>query len=84
MPSLLAVSQASATQAYQAAGGTAFELAGFAVPWSWIFVAVVIVVGLLIIRTAFTLIKVAILVGAAIAVWLIVQFVVSNWLPSFT
>ena len=52
------------------------------IPWSVIFVAIVIIVGLAIMRSAFTLIKVAIFVGIAVVVFLLVKFVVSNWLPN--
>lgn len=52
------------------------------IPWSVIFFAVVIIVGLLLIRTAFTLIKVLILVGIAVAVFLLVKFLLSHYLPN--
>ncbi len=49
------------------------------VPWSWVFVLAIIIVGLLLIRTAVTLVKVAILVGICIAIYLLVQYVLHNF-----
>jgi hypothetical protein len=51
----------------------------YGIPWSVVLVVAVVIVGLLIIRTAFTLVKIAILVGIALviylgALWLIDRF----------
>lgn len=55
------------------------QIGSFTIPWSWIFVLAIIVVGLLLIRTAVTLVKVAILVAIAVGVYLFVQFVLNNF-----
>ncbi|MHB1261689.1 MAG: hypothetical protein ACYC2H_08220 [Thermoplasmatota archaeon] len=51
----------------------------FAIPWSVVLLIAIVVVGLLLIRAAITLVKVAILVGIGIAVYLLVQFVLNNF-----
>jgi len=53
---------------------------GFAViPWSWVILAAVVVVGLLLVRTAITLVKVAIIVAIGLALWWLVQYVLHNF-----
>ena len=59
------------------AGG--LEVGDFTIPWSVIIVIAIIVVGLLLIRTAITLVKVAILVAIGIAIFLIVKFVFNEF-----
>jgi len=51
----------------------------FAIPWSVVLLIAIVVVGLLLIRAAITLVKVAILVAIGIAVYLLVQFVLNNF-----
>ena len=51
----------------------------FAIPWSVVILIAIVVVGLLLIRTAITLVKVAILVGIGIAIFLLVQYVLKNF-----
>lgn len=55
------------------------EVGDFTIPWSWILFAAIIVVGLLLIRTAITLVKVAILVAIGLAVFLLVKFVLNEF-----
>lgn len=52
---------------------------GFGIPWSVLIVIAVIVIGLLLIRTVITLVKVAILVGIGVVIFLLVQFVLKNF-----
>lgn len=52
---------------------------GFGIPWSVLILILVVVVGLLLIRAAITLVKVAILVAIGVAVFLLVQFVLRNF-----
>jgi len=59
------------------AGG--LQVGNFTIPWSVIIVIAIIVVGLLLIRTAITLVKVAILVAIGIAIFLIVRFVFNEF-----
>ncbi|MFA5944963.1 MAG: hypothetical protein WC876_10925 [Candidatus Thermoplasmatota archaeon] len=59
------------------AGG--LTLGSFTIPWSIVLLVAVVVVGLLLIRTAITLVKVAILVGIGIAIFLAVQFLFKNF-----
>ncbi|MHB8634247.1 MAG: hypothetical protein ACYDBQ_09845 [Thermoplasmatota archaeon] len=59
------------------AGGLA--LFGFTIPWSWIILAVVVVVGLLLVRTAMTLVKVAIIVVIGLVLFSLVEFVLHNF-----
>ncbi len=49
------------------------------IPWSIIILVAIVVVGLLLIRTAITLVKVAILVGIGVAIFLAVQFLFENF-----
>ena len=49
------------------------------IPWSVIIFIAIIAVGLLLIRAAITLVKVAIIVGIGVAVYLLVQFVLNNF-----
>lgn len=56
-----------------------FKIGDFEVPWSWIIFLAVIVIGLMLIRTAMTLVKVAILVGIGIVIFLGVQFLFKNF-----
>ena len=51
----------------------------FAIPWSVVLLIAIVVIGLLLIRAAITLVKVAILVAIGIAVYLLVQFVLNNF-----
>lgn len=51
----------------------------FAIPWSVLLLIVIVVIGLLLIRAAITLVKVAILVAIGIAIFLIVQYVFNNF-----
>ena len=60
-----------------ASGG--LEVGSVTIPWSVVIVVAVIVVGLLLIRTVITLVKVAILVGIGVAIFLIVQFALDNF-----
>ncbi len=62
---------------YLLAGGLA--LGGFVIPWSVIILLAIVAVGLLIVRAAITLVKVAIIVGIGVAVYLLVQFVLHNF-----
>jgi hypothetical protein len=55
------------------------HLGDFAIPWSIVILIAIVVVGLLLIRTAITLVKVAILVAIGIAIFLLVQFVLKNF-----
>jgi len=50
------------------------EVGSYTIPWSIIILVAIVVVGLLLIRTAFTLVKVAILVAIGVAVFLLVKF----------
>ena len=60
-----------------ASGG--LDIGPFVVPWSVVIVVAIVVVGLLLIRTVITLVKVAILVGIGVAIFLIVQFALNNF-----
>ena len=55
------------------------HIAGFGIPWSVLILLAIVAVGLLVIRAAITLVKVAILVGIGVAVYLLVQFVLNNF-----
>jgi len=55
------------------------HLGDFAVPWSVVLLVAIVVIGLLLIRAAITLVKVAILVAIGVAVYLLVQFVLDNF-----
>jgi hypothetical protein len=55
------------------------KLGSFTIPWSVVLLVAIVVVGLLLIRAAITLVKVAILVAIGIAVYLLVQFVLHNF-----
>jgi hypothetical protein len=50
------------------------EVGSMPIPWSIIILLAIVVVGLLLIRTAFTLVKVAILVAIAVGIYLLVKF----------
>ena len=54
--------------------GGGLEVGSATIPWSVIIVLAIVVIGLLLIRTAITLVKVAILVGIAVAIFLLVRF----------
>jgi hypothetical protein len=54
-------------------------LAGHTIPWSVLIFVAIVVVGLLLIRTAITLVKVAILVAIGVAIYLLVQFALHNF-----
>lgn len=60
-----------------ASGG--FDVGPVTIPWSVLIVIAIIVVGLLLIRTAITLVKVAILVAIGIAIFLVIQFALDNF-----
>jgi hypothetical protein len=49
------------------------------IPWSIIIVVAIIVVGLLLIRAAITIVKVAILVAIGVAVYLLIQYAFNNF-----
>lgn len=55
------------------------HLGDFVIPWSILILIAIVVVGLLLIRTAITLVKVAILVGIGIVIFLAVQFLFNNF-----
>lgn len=55
------------------------HLGGVGIPWSIVLLVAIVVIGLLLIRAAITLVKVAILVGIGIAVYLVVQFALDNF-----
>jgi hypothetical protein len=55
------------------------HLGDFVIPWSIVILIAIVVVGLLLIRTAITLVKVAILVGIGIVIFLAVQFLFNNF-----
>jgi hypothetical protein len=55
------------------------HLGGVGIPWSVVLLVAIVVIGLLLIRAAITLVKVAILVGIGVAVYLLVQFVLNNF-----
>jgi hypothetical protein len=55
------------------------ELGDITVPWSVVIMVAAIVVGLLLIRTVITLVKVAILVGVGLGLYLLVQFAFDNF-----
>ena len=52
---------------------------GFGIPWSVVLLVAIVVIGLLLIRAAITLVKVAILVAIGIAIYLVVQFLFNNF-----
>ncbi|MES2153654.1 MAG: hypothetical protein V4510_00780 [bacterium] len=56
-----------------------FKVGDFTIPWSWIFFLAVIVIGMLLIRTAITLVKVAIVVGIGVLIYLGVQYLFKNF-----
>ena len=55
------------------------HIAGIGIPWSILLLLAIVAVGLLLIRAAITLVKVAIIVGIGVAVYLLVQFVLNNF-----
>ncbi len=59
------------------AGG--LEIGSLTIPWSVIIFIAIIAVGLLLIRTAMTLVKVAIIVAIGVAIFLGVQYVFKNF-----
>ena len=59
------------------AGG--LTIGSLTIPWSIVIVVAIIVIGLLLIRAAITLVKVAILVAIGVAVFLLIQFVFRNF-----
>jgi hypothetical protein len=59
------------------AGG--LTVGSMTIPWSIVIVVAIIVIGLLLIRAAITLVKIAILVAIGVAVYLLVQFVLHNF-----
>ena len=54
-------------------------LGSVTIPWSIIILVAIVVVGLLLIRTAITLVKVAILVAIGVGIFLLVQYVLHNF-----
>jgi len=60
-----------------ASGG--LEVGSYTIPWSIVLLVAAVVIGLLIIRTVITLVKVAIVVGIALALYLLVQFAFDNF-----
>jgi hypothetical protein len=59
------------------AGG--LQIGDFTLPWSWIIFLVVIAIGLMLIRTAMTLVKIAIIVGIGVVIFLGVQYLFKNF-----
>jgi hypothetical protein len=57
----------------------AFNIGSLEVPWSWVIFLAIIVLGLLLIRTAITLVKVAIVVAIAIGLYLIVSWLLHHF-----
>lgn len=55
------------------------HLGSFVIPWSVVIWIVIIAVGLLIIRAAITLIKIAIIVGIGFVIFLGIQFLFNNF-----
>lgn len=55
------------------------HLGNFAVPWSVVLLIAVVVVGLLLIRTAITLVKVGILVGIGVGIFLLVRYALNEF-----
>lgn len=55
------------------------HLGSFAIPWSVVIFLVIVAVGLLLIRAAITIVKIAIIVGIGVAIYLLVQFVLHNF-----
>lgn len=55
-----------------ASGG--FEVGSVVIPWSVIILIAIVVVGLLLIRTAITLVKVGILVAIGVGIFLLVRY----------
>lgn len=55
------------------------HLGSFVIPWSVVIWIVIIAVGLLLIRTAITLVKIAIIVGIGFLIFLLVQFILKNF-----
>lgn len=51
----------------------------YGVPWSIVLLIVIVAVGLLLIRAAITLVKVAIIVAIGVGIYLLVQFVLHNF-----
>ena len=60
-----------------AAGG--WETPWFTIPWSVLLLILAVVIGLFLIRAAVTLVKVLIVVGIGVAIYLLVQFVLRNF-----
>lgn len=55
------------------------HVAGIGIPWSVLLLLAIVAVGLLLIRAAITLVKVAIIVAIGVGVYLLVQFVLNNF-----
>lgn len=55
------------------------HIAGIGIPWSVLILIAIVVVGLLLIRTAITLVKVGILVAIGVGIFLVVQFALKNF-----
>lgn len=55
------------------------HLGNFVVPWSVLILIAIVVVGLLLIRTAITLVKVAILVAIGIGIFLVIRFLLNEF-----
>jgi hypothetical protein len=51
----------------------------FAISWGIVALIAIVVIGLLLIRAAITLVKVAILVGIGIAVFLLIDFLIKQF-----
>jgi hypothetical protein len=60
-----------------ASGG--LEVGSLVIPWSVVILVAVVVIGLLLIRTVITLVKVAVLVAIGLAIYFLVQFAFNNF-----
>ncbi|MEK6976328.1 MAG: hypothetical protein AABY18_08310 [Candidatus Thermoplasmatota archaeon] len=55
------------------------HLGNFVIPWSVLLLIAIVVVGLLLIRTAITLVKVGILVAIGVGIFLVVRFLLNEF-----
>lgn len=61
------------------AAGNGLDLGFYNVPWSWVALIVVVVIGLLLVRTAITLVKVLIIVAIGFAIYLGLSFLFNQF-----
>ena len=61
------------------AAGNGLDLGFYNVPWSWVALIVVVVIGLLLVRTAITLVKVLIIVAIGFAIYLGISFLLNQF-----